>query len=145
MECWVKKAFSNELQKTIWDLGSNCAECGRVLDSRSLEDLTRAEEAETAGRFEEAARLFDELKLRERAGQARDLGRRRSIEDQNLDANQLLEQFEAGGYVIPYKCTHCGARIIFNKDRNAEKFFICEHCSATIDAFDLENVLSGLL
>lgn len=145
MECWVKKAFDNELQKTVWDMGERCTECDRVLDSRSLEDIRRAEEAENAGRFEESARRFDELQMHERAGQARDQCRRLSIKDQNLDANQLLRHLQTGGFVIPYKCTHCGARIRFDKDRSAERFFICEHCDATLDAFDLQRALRGLL
>jgi hypothetical protein len=144
LQFWVQKTFSNESQKTVWDAGERCTECGMMLDSQGLEALKEAEKAETDGRFEESARLFDELKMHDRAGHVRDKYRRGSIKAPDLEATQLLQQLRAGGFAIPYKCTHCGARIRFDKDRNAEKFFICEHCHQTLEPFDLEKVLSGL-
>jgi hypothetical protein len=145
LEGWVKKEFSSRSKKTVWDPGESCNGCGRVLDSQSLEDLRMAEEAESAGRFEESARLFEDLKLQQRAGQAREKGRRRTIDSHELSAEHLLPLLRAGNFVIPYKCTHCGKRVTFDKDRGADRFFICDHCGATFEAHDLAKVLSGLL
>jgi DNA-directed RNA polymerase subunit RPC12/RpoP len=145
LECWVRKEFSYELHKTLWNSGERCNGCGRVLDSRNLEVLRKAEEAQAAGHYEESARLYDDLKMHEKAGQARDKGRRSSIDFHGLDGEALVERLRTGGFAIPYKCTHCGTRVIFDKDRSADRFFICEHCSTTFEAFDLAKVLSGLL
>jgi peptide subunit release factor 1 (eRF1) len=145
LDCWIKRSYDAVAQKTVWDSGERCTGCGRSIDSRSLGDLKKAEEAEKSGRFEESARLFDDLEMHERAGQVRDEGRRRTVKNHDLDADQLILLLQAGGFVIPYKCTHCGARNRFDKDRSAEGFFICERCGTTLEAADLRKVLRGLL
>jgi len=97
----------------------------------------------TAGRFEDAAKLYEELGMYKEAGKIRARGSEIRIKktEVSVDLNSLLGQLKEGGIVVIYRCPHCGGKLKVGKDTNIESLKHCEHCGAEIETVDLVDFL----
>lgn len=97
----------------------------------------------TAGRFEDAAKLYEELGMCKEAGNVRARSNEIRIKktEVSVDLNSLLAQLKEGGIVVVYSCPHCGGKLRVSKDTNIESLKHCEHCDADIETIDLIDFL----
>lgn len=109
--------------------------------------LTVAKNLTTAGRFEDAAKLFEKLRMYEEAGRIRAKTgeiRIRKMEV-SLDINSLLGQLKEGGIVVVYRCPNCGGNLKIGKDTSVESLKQCSHCGSKIETMDLADFLRTAL
>ena len=110
-------------------------------------DFQRAAFLERAGRFEEAAILYEKHGLWDRAGSTRAKGRQVAIKSTNisLDINSLLKQISDGGIVAIYRCPNCGGKLKVSKNTTLSSLKVCEHCNSEIQTMDLVDFLKTAL
>ncbi|MEM3641252.1 MAG: hypothetical protein QXH37_04965 [Candidatus Bathyarchaeia archaeon] len=109
--------------------------------------LIKAQEFEKAGRYEEAAKLFEVLKMPEEAGRVRRKDKEIIVKEVEIfvDLNHLLQQIREGGLVVVYRCPHCGGNIKISKDSNIISLATCQYCGSNIATIDLINYLKAAL
>ncbi|MEJ2272204.1 MAG: hypothetical protein P8X91_06965, partial [Candidatus Bathyarchaeota archaeon] len=98
-------------------------------------------------RFEEAAKIYEDLGMYNEAGNARIKNNQLSIKNTEIkvDLNKLLNQIKDDRLVIVYRCPHCGAPLKVNKESNAESISICNHCNTKIKTIDVVDFLKAAL
>lgn len=101
--------------------------------------------SETAGRFENAAVLFELIDAHADAGRVRRKDRQVEVRSTKVDLNQLLQQVKAGGLVTVYKCPSCGAPLKIGAKTEASALHSCSHCGSSIHATDLAEFLRQVL
>jgi len=107
-------------------LAQNLIRCGRILD---------------------AARVFEELKLYDKARELREKDRRIIIKktDISVNLNALLQQVKDSGLVAVYRCPHCGGNLKIGKSTSLESLRTCEHCGSEVETMDLVDFLEKVL
>ena len=118
-----------------------CNRCSFPYDSEHMEILVAAQKAERAGRYDDAARLYEGLDLLDKARSMRELNRTGTVKSVNL--NTLIEQLRSGGLVVPYKCPNCGGTIKIDKDYN-QGMKLCAYCGSPIDTTLIASILGNL-
>ncbi|MEM3640584.1 MAG: MFS transporter [Candidatus Bathyarchaeia archaeon] len=96
---------------------------------------------EKVGRYEEAARIYEELGMPEKAGEMR----RKKREVVVLDLNALIRQLGERGFTITYHCSHCGAPVRISGETTAEAIQYCSHCGSRIETIDVANFIKKYL
>jgi len=96
---------------------------------------------EKVGRYEEAARIYEELDMPEKAGGIR----RKKREIVVLDLNALIRQLGEKGFTITYHCAHCGAPVRISGETRAEAIQYCSHCGSLIETIDVANFIKKYL
>lgn len=104
-----------------------------------------ATKAEIAGRYEEAATIWEKLGNHEKAGKARDKAKSQTIKHINVDMNSLLDQLRAGGLVSVYKCPNCGASIKISGTTSVNKLSTCEYCGTVLQTDDIVKFIQDIL
>jgi len=97
-----------------------------------------AKEAETAGRYEDAAKIFEGIGMPGEAGRARGRGRRVVT----VDLNALIRQLKEGAV---YKCPTCGGRIKISSATKASQLSKCEYCGNVLRTDDLTKFINDIL
>jgi DNA-directed RNA polymerase subunit RPC12/RpoP len=105
----------------------------------------QAVRAERAGRYEDAAKLYEELNFLSIARSLRERDRSSVLRHVQVDINRLLEQVRQGELVIPYKCPSCGAGIKITKETSTEGLAHCPYCGESLAIADVKDFLSSLL
>lgn len=101
-------------------------------------DFHLAKKAETAGRYEDAAKIYEGMGMPAEAGRLRDRGRRVVT----VDLNALISQLKEG---TVYKCPTCGARIKISSSTNASQLSKCEYCGNVLRTDDLTKFIHDIL
>ena len=98
-------------------------------------------------RFEEAAKIFEDIGMYKEAGDTRIKSKQSSIKKTEIkvDLNKLLNQIKDGGLIVVYRCPHCGAPLKVNKESNADSITICNHCNTKIEIIDVVDFLKTAL
>ncbi|MEJ2242181.1 MAG: hypothetical protein P8Y18_08575, partial [Candidatus Bathyarchaeota archaeon] len=98
-------------------------------------------------RFEEAAKIYEDLGMYKEAGNARIKYNQLSIKNTEIkvDLNRLLNQIKDNGLIVVYRCPHCGAPLKVSNDSNIESIRICQHCNTEIKLFDIADFLRTAL
>lgn len=107
-------------------LTKNLIACGRVLD---------------------AASVFEELKLYDKARELREKDKRIVVKrtDISVNLNALLQQFRDSGLVAVYRCPHCGGKLKVGKETSIESLHTCEYCGSEVETMDLVDFLEKAL
>ncbi len=110
-------------------------------------DLAAARNAERAGRYEDAAVIYERYEMYDEAGIARAKDKQVTIKktEVSVDLGSLLKQIQNGGTVVIYRCPHCKAPIKIGKSTDAKSLRICEHCKSEIEIMDIANLLRTAL
>lgn len=108
-------------------------------------DLENAKNMEVAGRFEDAASIYEHYGLYEEAGIARKKGRTIYVEQRTVDINTLLEQLKSESRSVNYRCPNCGAIIKITGFTTATYLTRCEYCGSEIKLHDVVEVLQNIL
>jgi DNA-directed RNA polymerase subunit RPC12/RpoP len=109
--------------------------------------LALAQNLIACGRDLDAAFIFEELKLYDKARELREKDKRITIKrtDISVNLNALLQQFRESGLVAIYRCPHCGGKLKVGKDTSIESLRLCEHCGSEVETVDLVDLLEKAL
>lgn len=95
-----------------------------------------------AGRFEEAARVYEIGGFMEEAGKARAQVKSSSL---TADIASLIRAFRETGLVSVYRCPSCGAAIRISKDTPDKHWHTCEYCGNSFHETDVADFLRTIL
>jgi len=96
---------------------------------------------EKVGRYEEAAEIYEELDMLDKARETRLKGR--TVVSVNL--NRLLQQLGERGFTVTYHCSNCGAPLRIDAETKVEAVKSCSHCGSRIEAINLANFIKSSL
>jgi len=102
-----------------------------------------AKNLEKAARYEEAAKIYEELGMFDEAGRQR--RKEKEIRVVTVDLNVIIDQLKETGLTVAYRCPSCGAFIKIKGDTKPDSLSSCEYCGAMIDRIDLANFLKSVL
>lgn len=105
--------------------------------------LALAKNLEQAGRYQNAAVVYEQLDDYDSARKMREKDKRVEVKQTNVsvDLNALLKQFQNGGIVAVYRCPHCNGKLKISKDTTMKSLRTCEYCNTEIEAVDLAGFL----
>jgi len=126
--------------------------CQSIVDYGSLKwthhnagTYVSAKNCECAGRYEEAARLFEQLNMFSDAGRARKKGSTQIVKNISVDLNQLIDRLKSGGLVSVYKCPNCGGSIKISGTTSSDKLSKCEYCNTVLRTDDIVDFIQSIL
>gem|GEM_PF-2144027 len=104
-----------------------------------------AEIAIRAGRYEDAARFYENLTMYEEAGKIRKMAltERNTSRNVSVNMNQLIDQVRQGGLALAYKCPNCGGSINIDKDFNPG-MRVCAYCGTPLDTTVISTMIKNL-
>ena len=108
-------------------------------------DLEEAQRLITAGRFEDAATIYEKHKMFAEAGQARAGNRTHFVKQVSVDMNVLIQQMRQGGITTTYKCPSCGAGIPISGTSTIEGLQKCQYCGTTLQVTDIAKLVQGAM
>ncbi|MEM3445510.1 MAG: hypothetical protein QXJ27_01630 [Thermoplasmata archaeon] len=116
-------------------------------ENAKILELQQARNLEIAGRFEEAAQIYERHGLYEEAGNARKKGRTIYVDQKvtELNLNELVNQIRAGGITTIYQCPACKAPIRISGTTSLSSLAKCEYCGSEIKVHDLVEFLRQIL
>ena len=106
-----------------------------------------AENLEKCGRTQDAAKIYEELQMYDKARELRHQDKHIIVKNTNVsvDLNSLLQQVKDGGIVAVFRCPFCGGKLKVNQSTSLDSLKKCEHCSSDIKAMDLADFLKTSL
>lgn len=109
--------------------------------------LALAQNLERCGRTSDAAKVFEELRLYDKARELREKDRHIIIKktDVSVNINALLQQVKDNGLVTIYRCPNCGGKLKIDKNVSMDRLKVCEHCGSQIETTDLVDFLKTAL
>lgn len=109
--------------------------------------LKLAQNLERCGRTQDSAKVFEELRMYDKARELREKDRNIIIKktDVSVNINSLLQQVKDGGVVAVFRCPHCGGKLKINNQTTVNSLRVCEHCGSEIEAMDLADFLKAIL
>jgi hypothetical protein len=109
--------------------------------------LALAENLERCGRVQDAAKIFEELRMYDKSRELRERDRHIIVKNTNVSVNlnALLQQVKDGGIVAIFRCPFCGGKLKINRSTTVESLKICEHCGSEIQSVDLVDFLKTAL
>jgi len=119
--------------------------CGNAINDEIMSRFRKALRAESAGRYDDAAVLYEDLNFLDKARALRERHRTSTVKQVQVNLNSLLEQIRQGGLVVPYKCPNCRAGISMNKDTSFDRLTHCPYCGSALVVSDIERFLSSIL
>jgi len=122
-------------------------EQAKIAAQRRLYELAQAENLEKAGRYEEAAQIYERWEMWEKAGEMRRKAKTTYIvsKSSHLDLNELLQQVKNEGIAAVYKCPNCGGDLKVNRDSTSDSLRECVHCGKEVQTVGLTEFLKSLL
>lgn len=140
----IKQAPSEEIYCTGDDEGNPI---GVLLEFREHSRTMLAQNLERSGRFLDAAKVYEELKMYDKAGELRKKDKLVLVRRTNISINlkDLLQQVKDGGIVAGYRCPHCNGTLKIGKDTSPESLKTCQYCGAQIETVDLADFLKSAL
>jgi hypothetical protein len=109
--------------------------------------LALAQNLEKCGRTTDSAKVFEELRMYDKARELREKDRHIIIKktDVSININALLQQIKDNGLVAIYRCPHCDGKLKIDKNASIDKLRVCEHCGSEIETIDLADFLRTAL
>lgn len=107
--------------------------------------LTHAKNLELAKRYEDSAKVYEELGLWKEAGIVRDKKTARTVKHVTVNVNDLIEKVRDGGLTIPYKCRSCGATITIDSSSNPDGLKFCSYCGSGVDLDSMLDIVKNAL
>ena len=104
-----------------------------------------AADLEKAGRYEDAAVLFDQFGMTAEAGQMRKKDKVQIVKNISIDLIQLLDKLKTGGLMTVYKCPNCSANIKISGTTSVQKLSKCEYCGTILQTDDLVKFIQDIL
>jgi rRNA maturation endonuclease Nob1 len=137
----------------IWYVSSEAEQqpirAARAKEQERSRKIARLKNLETADRYDDAARGYEELGMFKEAGELRRKNRTIAVvattKNINADLNALLRQIKTEGIVAVYRCPHCGGNIRIGKGGNLSDVQICQYCGSTLEAMALADFLKSIL
>lgn len=114
-------------------------------DDPSWFNYSQAKLAESVERIDDAAMFYEKAGFLEKAKQLRIKNKNQVVHHITIDVNKLLDFLRQSNFTIPYKCPSCQATIKINSQRDANRFFLCEYCGTSLQAVDVQNLISGMM
>lgn len=150
LEAWYKKEAGGPLSlEDAVALAEAGVDPGVDIEAIRRAVLEQAEHLDLAGRFEEAAQLYEKAQAWESAGIARRKARThyetRVVQNVQVNVNALLDRVREEGLVLRYKCPSCGSRIRISSQTSAPSLQRCDHCGSTLDTGATANYLRQIL
>ena len=127
----------------IYDLRAKKSAFRRTQEAK----LVQARNFERAGRYEDAALIYEELQMLDKAGEMRRKDKTFYHEGRtiNLDLNSLLQQIREKGISVPYRCPNCGANTRIDRNSNLPNLRACMYCNSVFETMPLKDFLDPLL
>jgi hypothetical protein len=109
--------------------------------------LTLARNLERCGRTQDAAKVFEEMRMYDKARELRERDRHIIVKktDVSINLNALLQQVKDGGIVAIFRCPHCGGKLKISDKTTMNSLRTCEHCGSEIESMDLAEFLKAAL
>ena len=98
---------------------------------------------EKATRYEDVAKLYEELELWEDAGRVRRLAM--TSRTVSVDLNALIRQLREGGVTSAYACPRCGASMKISGDTSADALGFCDYRGTAFQVQDLATFLRTVI
>ena len=115
---------------------------GVVQGHRQGLQLAHAKNLVEAERFEEAAKVFEQLKMWKEAGEIRRRSRRAISSQVHVDVNHLIDQMRQGGLATTYACPACRSPIPISGSTTPNTLQTCGYCGSAIQTTDLVDFLT---
>lgn len=108
---------------------------------------TLAGNMQQAGRYPDAAKIYEMLGEYDHARKMRERDKRVEVRQTNVsvDLNSLLKQVKDGGIVAVYRCPHCGGKLKISEATTLNSLKQCEHCSSEFESMDLADFFKTVL
>ena len=107
--------------------------------------LESARKAELAGRYEDAAEIYESLEMYKEAGDARRKDKTTTVREVSVDLNSLLKQLGVSGMVTVYKCPQCHGNIKISGSTSESSLQQCQFCGNAIQVQNVANFLQDVL
>lgn len=107
--------------------------------------IAQAKNLESARRFEDSAKIYENLGLWKEAGTVRDKKSARTVKHVTVNINDLIEKVRDGGLTIPYKCHSCGATITIDSKSNPDGLKFCSYCGSAVDPDSMLDIIKSAL
>jgi DNA-directed RNA polymerase subunit RPC12/RpoP len=107
--------------------------------------IVQAKNLESARRYEDAAKVYENLGLWKEAGTVRDKKSARTVKHVTVNINDLIEKVRDGGLTIPYKCRSCGAMITIDSSSNPDGLKFCSYCGSGVDLDSMLDIIKNAL
>jgi hypothetical protein len=104
--------------------------------------LIKAQNFEKAERWEDAAKIYEQLDLWEEAGRCRRRAKGSTIKHVHVNANDLFKQIRTEGLAVNYKCNSCGGHLDID---GSKRLKYCTSCGSPIDTETLSKLVNSLL
>jgi hypothetical protein len=110
-------------------------------------DVLQAQNLEKAGRFEEAALVYDKYGMFEESEKLRRKEKEVAVKQTALivDLNRLLQQVKDGGIFAVYRCPNCNGKLEVGRETTVNSLRTCQYCGTEIEALDLADFLKTAL
>jgi uncharacterized protein (DUF983 family) len=108
---------------------------------------TLAENLEKCGRTQDSAKIYEDLRMYDKARELRERDRHIIVKktDVSINLNSLLQQIKDGGIVAIFRCPHCGGKLKISDKTTINSLKTCEHCGSEIESMDLADFFKTVL
>ena len=128
-----------------WDSADNHTWPYKTFKAKARTAL--AQNLEKCGRTADAAKVFEELRMYDKARELREKDRHIVVKktDISINLNSLLQQVKEGGIVAVFRCPHCGGKLRIESKTTLNSLKTCERCVSEIESMDLADFLKTAL
>jgi uncharacterized protein (DUF983 family) len=128
-----------------WDSSNNLLPTFQEFVTKAK--TTLANNLEQCGRTQDAAKIFEEMRMYDKARELREKDRHIVVKktDVSINLNSLLQQVKEGGLVAVFRCPHCGGKLKIESKTTLNSLKKCEHCGSEIESMDLADFLKTAL
>lgn len=114
---------------------------------RTKARTTLAQNLEKCGRTQDSAKIYEDLRMYDKARELRERDRHIMVKktDVAINLNALLQQVKDGGIVAIFRCPHCGGKLKVGDKTTLNSLKNCEHCGSEIESMDLAEFLKTVL
>ena len=108
---------------------------------------TLAQNLEKCGRTQDSAKIYEDLRMYDKARELRERDRHIFVKktDVSINLNSLLQQVKDGGIVAIFRCPHCGGKLKISEKTTLNSLSKCEHCGSEIESMDLADFFKTVL
>lgn len=114
---------------------------------RAKAKTSLAQNLEKCGRIDDAAKVYEDLRMYDKARELRERDRQILVRktDVSVNLNALLQQVKDGGIVAIFRCPRCGGKLKIGDKTTLNSLKVCEHCGSEIESMDLADFLKAAL
>jgi len=114
---------------------------------RTKARTTLAQNLEKCGRTQDSAKIYEDLRMYDKARELRERDRHIMVKktDVAINLNALLQQVKDGGIVAIFRCPHCGGKLKVGDKTTLNSLKNCEHCGSEIESMELAEFLKTVL